>query len=621
MLKFNPLNIISYLRTFVILSFVFLASCEHSENITFETIAKLPTDSAIAEIEKEHDEVRWAYFCTQYLSNLAAKTEKDSLLAPMLNYLRQRSIKENSACGFNAYYRFKSYKFITKGQLDSSLKYAYSAMSTLDKHDSIDPLHTYHIIGMVYFYKDEKSDSAKYYWSKGYQLAEIAKDKHMIMLFGTNLGTYYYNNGNYRNARNLFMRAKKACFDMKRDNGILLNNIVSTFVDEGDFEEADKFWQQNEKILTADLKVYRGQLYLINRINLLQMLNRHREAEDKLKMLSVDSVNPGLFIHYARVYLDNKINKNDFTFANDSFWRNTFISNIPYLASNLQRELIPNVKRPELTFVFNKIIQLVKDSAKFQSLSIKHQASLCELVANHLIDKDVLASSKYFKKALKLTLNARIEENKTQQKVIDELNQLEETFQEIKNREDIIEENKKTQHALIVALILISIILILGIGTTRSYLKLKNIEKAKLESEQESLIREQALNNRIVEYSKSIIERNSRLRNEISSVISTAPNSLKTSINQVLKDFQINSINPEENPTIAKQLLKENDNWNDQYPGFDKLNKTEQRVFVLTMESYRPKDVATVLGVSTQYVRNVKSRLKSKLNLDQNWGA
>ena len=233
----------------------------------------------------------------------------------------------------------------------------------------------------------------------------------------------------------------------------------------------------------------------------------------------------------------------------------------------------------------------------------------------------MVASSKYFKKALKLTLNARIEENKTQQKVIDELNQLEETFQEIKNREDIIEENKKTQHALIVALILISIILILGIGTTRSYLKLKNIEKAKLESEQESLIREQALNNRIVEYSKSIIERNSRLRNEISSVISTAPNSLKTSINQVLKDFQINSINPEENPTIAKQLLKENDNWNDQYPGFDKLNKTEQRVFVLTMESYRPKDVATVLGVSTQYVRNVKSRLKSKLNLDQNWGA
>jgi DNA-binding CsgD family transcriptional regulator len=58
-----------------------------------------------------------------------------------------------------------------------------------------------------------------------------------------------------------------------------------------------------------------------------------------------------------------------------------------------------------------------------------------------------------------------------------------------------------------------------------------------------------------------------------------------------------------------------------QFPGFNDLNKTEQRVLALTMELYRPKEVANVLGVSTQYVRNVKTRLKLKLNLPDNWGA
>lgn len=621
MLKSYYLSLRYFLNLITIFGVILLASCNYNQNITFTSISKLPPDSAIARIEQVKDEARWAYLCSNYLSNQAAKTDNDSLLSLVLNYLYQRSIKENAFCGFNAYYRFKSFRFIGKGKHDSALFYANKALSTLNKHDSIDPLHTYHIVGAAHFYKDEKSDSTKYYWSKGYQLAEINKDKHMIMVYGTNLGTYFYNNGNYRNARNLFMRAKKASIDLKQDNGILTNNIVSTFIDEAEFNEADEYWKSNEKLLTAGLNVYRGQLYLINRINLLQLLNRNQEAEEKLSQLHVDSVKPILLTAYAKVYLYSKIIKDDYQFAMDPFWRGFIKDNVPYLASNLRKALIPNVHVTALDFLFKEIIALEKDTARFKNLSFKYQANISELIGAYLSDKNISYSNNQYRKSIKLYWDSREKEYQTQQKVIDELNQLEETFQEIKNREDIIKDNEKTQQALLVALALISIILLLGIWITRNHLKIKNIEKASLQSEQASLKREQELNNRIVEYSKSIIERNNQLRNEMLSVISTAPNDLKISINQVLKDFQINSVNPDENPTIAKQLIKENENWNDQFPGFEKLNKTEQRVFVLTMESYRPKDVANVLGVSTQYVRNVKSRLKAKLALDENWGA
>lgn len=617
--ELSPLKIVNNIKTLVLLSVLITASCKDSEDITFLTISKLPSDSAIVIIEKEKDEVRWAQLCSQYLSNILAKTENDSLIKPVFNYLYQRSIRENSACGFNAFFRSKSITFITKGEIDSSLNYAYKAMGTLNTHDSIDPLHIYHILGLVHFYKDQKSDSVKYYWGKGFQLSKINKDNNMIMLFGTNLGTFFYNNGHFRTARNLFIEAQKASLELNRPNGILINNIINTFIEEGEFEDADKFWIANKKLLTANLNIYRGQLLLINRINLLQLLDRHNEAEEKLKMLHVDSVNPGLITHYARIYLDNKINKNDFSFANDSFWRKILIKNAPYLSSNLKKELVQNINRKELDFLFTELTKLATDTTKFKALNVNYQAVICELIANHLIAKDMAASIKYFQNSIKLRSNGRGEENKTQYKAIDELNDIKETFEEIKNREKIILAHKKTEQALIVALILVCIILILGFWITRNHLKFKNIEKARLQAEKEGLKREQELNNRIVEYSKSIIVRNNQLRDEILTLISTAPNRFKTSINQVLKDYRITSPNPDENPTIATQLIKENDKWNDQYPGFEKLNKTEQRVFVLTLENYRPKDVAIVLGVSTQYVRNVKSRLKSKFNYDINW--
>ena len=201
------------------------------------------------------------------------------------------------------------------------------------------------------------------------------------------------------------------------------------------------------------------------------------------------------------------------------------------------------------------------------------------------------------------------------------MNELEITFKEIKEKEQIIQDKEKTQNILIIALVLTIIIFTLSIWITFNYLKIKKIEKNRLQNEQDALKREQELSNRIVEYSKSIINLNSKLKAEILEAVAKAPNTVKNSVNQVLKDYQISHFNTEENPQIANQLIREKDNWNQQFPGFDNLNKTEQRVFVLTMENYRPKEIANVLGVSTQYVRNVKSRLKTKLNLKEDWGA
>ena len=615
----NTYNILKG-RFFIILCLTIVINCTNRKHITFSSIEKLPPQEAIQRIELEKDPLVWPNLCTNYLSYAVARDENDSTINDVYNYLNQRSINEKNVLGYDACYRFKSYQFLTTGQIDSALKYGYQVMSLKDKHDSIDPSHGYHILGLCYFYKEQNSDSTRYYWTKGYKEAELRKDNHMIMLFGINLGTFYYNNGNTRNARSLFLRAHEIGLKSKESNPILTNNIVSTFIVEGQPEEADKFWKTHEKQLTADLNTYKGQLFLLNRVKVLQTLAKWEEAKQKFSLLKKDSIKPTLFQNYAQIYIDIQLNDKNFDFISDQFWRKTLIDNAPHISFNTSKSIIRNITLPELGFFVKHLIKIESDTSEFNKLSLKFKARICEQLGHYFKSSNPNKANSYFTKSIELYNESKNEENKTQQKVIEELNQLDETFAEIKDKEEKIKETEKAKNTFRTALILALIIFVLGVVVVKNILKIKTIEGKRLKFEQDALIREQELNNRIVEYSKSLIERNISLRNQISQSISKAPIEIKDQVNRILKELQIGNNSSEENPTVANQLIKEKEDWNEKYPGFDNLNKTEQRVFVLIMENYKAKEIANVLGVATQYVRNVKSRLKSKLNLPEDWG-
>ena len=615
-LKIELLKTVSILAVIIL----YITSCTPHQKIRFSEISQLPSDSAILKIEEEKTEYQWVNLCNQYISNLSAKTEDSNALKPMVKYLFNRSKKENSVLGIEGYYRFKSYQFITLGELDSALTYGYKVLSLKNSHDSINPCDAYHLLGMAYFYKNQNSDSARYYWSKGYKESELKKDYHLIIHFGVNLGTYYYNIGNTHNARSLFLRAKEIAMKTNLDNGILVNNIINTFMDEGQFDKADKFWNDNRKVLTSDLNVYKGQLFLINRINLLQHLNQYEEARQQLNLLSPDSVSFTLEQPYTRIYLANQIHFKDYGFITDSLWRNRLLNDAPYYCSTLS-PYIATIDNQKMEFFLKRIIQICSDTNELNDISYAQRVSMFNYIGNYYFEKKSSKAAEYFKKSIEFKREAEKDEVNTQRKVIDELNELGINFKEIKEKEQIIQDKEKTQNILIIALVLTIIIFTLSIWITFNYLKIKKIEKNRLQNEQDALKREQEFSNRIVEYSKSIINLNSKLKAEILEAVAKAPNTVKNSVNQVLKDYQISHFNTGENPQIANQLIREKDNWNQQFPGFDNLNKTEQRVFVLTMENYRPKEIANVLGVSTQYVRNVKSRLKTKLNLKEDWGA
>ena len=599
-----------------------LFSCQNKKHISYEEISKLNFEESLKIIDREKDPVNWVQLVEKKISNFKNDSTRISQTNRAVEYINKRSLAENNPIGQNAYERIKSYQFITLGKIDSAIYYAQKARLSATLDDSINSMMTYQCLGVAYYYQNQNSDSTRKYWQKGYKEAVLSKNNLMIELFATNLGSFYYNNGNTRNARNLFLIASEASLKIKRPSAILINNIICTLIDELEFNQADAFWIKYENILNEDLISYNGQLYLLNRVRLLNVLKRNKEANKLLATLKTPKLHKTLYKEFATVSLMSQVADGSFQGFGDSFLKSIIQEHTVYFAYNLNNTLREQINHPEIKAFLSEINQYCSDTSRLIGLSKTYQSGIYALLAHYNERTNPAKALQLYKNAIRTKNESITEQNQNQNRTIEELQQLENLFAEIRNKEEIISAQNKQQRVTLSLFGFVLIIVVLGIWITRNNLKIKNIKQKQLETEQRALKKENELSNRIVEYSKSMIERNEKIKKEILNTIETAPNKFKIGVIQIFKDFQfINPISEEENPKIANQLIQEKDDWNVQFPGFNDLNKTEQRVLALTMELYRPKEVANVLGVSTQYVRNVKTRLKLKLNLPDNWGA
>jgi hypothetical protein len=599
-----------------------LFSCQNKRRISYDQISKLDFEESLKIIDREKDPVNWVQLVEKKISNFKNDSTRISQTNRAVEYINKRSLAENNPVGKNAYERIKSYQFITLGKIDSAIYYAQKARLSATLDDSINSMMTYQCLGVAYYYQNQNSDSTRKYWQKGYKEAVLSKNNLMIELFATNLGSFYYNNGNTRNARNLFLIASEASLKIKRPSAILINNIICTLMDESEFNQADAFWIKHQNILKEDLISYNGQLYLLNRVRLLNVLKRNKEANKLLATLKTPKLHKTLYKEFATVSLMSQVADGSFQGFGDSFLKSIIQEHTVYFAYNLNNTLREQINHPEIKTFLSEINQYCSDTSRLIGLSKTYQSGIYALLAHYNERTNPAKALQLYKNAIRTKNESITEQNQNQNRTIEELQQLENLFAEIRNKEEIISAQNKQQRVTLSLFGFVIVIVVLGIWITRNNLKIKNIKQKQLETEQRALKKENELSNRIVEYSKSMIERNEKIKKEILNTIETAPNKFKIGVTQIFKDFQFNNpISEEENPKIANQIIQEKDDWNVQFPGFNDLNKTEQRVLALTMELYRPKEVANVLGVSTQYVRNVKTRLKLKLNLPDNWGA
>ncbi len=461
-----------------------LFSCQNKNRISYAEISKLDFEESLKIIDQEKDPVNWVLLVEKKISNFKNDSTRNSQTNRAIEYINQRSLAENNPIGQNAYERVKSYQFITLGQIDSAIYYAQKARLSAKLHDSINSMMTYQCLGVAYYYQNQNSDSTRKYWQKGYKEAVLNKNNLMIELFATNLGSFYYNNGNTRNARNLFLIASEASLKIKRPSAILINNIICTLMDEMEFKQADAFWIKHQNILNEDLASYSGQLYLLNRVRLLHLLGRYKESNKLLALLKPQQLNKTLYKEFASVSLLNQVASGSFNGFSDSFLKPIIQEHIVYCAYNLSTTLQEQINHPEIKTLLSEINRYCLDTSRLNGISKTYQSGIYELLANYNERTNPAKAIQLYKNAIRTKNESIKEQNQTQNRTIEEFQQLENLFVEIRNKEEIISQQNKQQKVTLSLFGFVLIIVVLGIWITRNNLKIKNIKQQQLETEQ-----------------------------------------------------------------------------------------------------------------------------------------
>ncbi len=611
----------NFKNTFILFfSLILILSCNLSDNVSIpKNFNELGGDSATVILNKIADS-EWPKEAAKYISSNNNTLHERRNREIMLSYLDARAKKEANPFAQHIYYNLKSYEFVQRGKTDSAITLAYESLRIIQHLDTIKPLNTYHILGLCYYFKENK-DSSLYYWQKGYELSEIEKDEKFVGLFATNLGTSYYQSGNNHAARKMFMRGIESKFRTKESKGILINNIISTLIDDSKFSEADSFWNKYKNEVKPNPADYEGQLFLLNRVNLLLQLEKKNEAQKLLNEISEANLHPTLLEDYGRVFIHNQMIHKDFSFMKDPHWNEFVLTKHLFLVSSLKQILLNNLKEPELFPLFVQLEKSANNADLPRITSKRIQMTLFEVLGNYLGIHGKAKAPFFVNEALRLQREIHAEIFEANIKTTKEFKQIERIIKEIQQKEAIIEKDQSIRNYMMIGIIMATIITFLAIGISLKNAKIKNIQKKQWEIEEMALKKEQELSSRIVEYSKIIIENNQKLKENLNRLLPMVDEKAKSEIRHMLTGAEVlTTLNTEENPGLANQLIGGDDKWEEKYPGFKHLNKTEQRVFVLVQENYKAKEIATLLGVATQYVRNVKTRLRKKLQLPDDWG-
>jgi DNA-binding NarL/FixJ family response regulator len=152
-------------------------------------------------------------------------------------------------------------------------------------------------------------------------------------------------------------------------------------------------------------------------------------------------------------------------------------------------------------------------------------------------------------------------------------------------------------------------------GVLREQLLVKELDNERLLAE--SLSTENDLNNRIITLSKMIISKVESINKLLSSINEV---NYHAAIKEVRSEFlNIQNAVSDAQPQLADKLLEDYSDIQLDFPEISLLSITEKRIFVLSINGYPTKEIAGLLGLTSQYVNNARTSIRKKMGIEENW--
>jgi len=538
----------------------------------------------------------------------------------LLSYLNDRVGRDNTEYGIASLYVGKGLVALSGGQMDSVVYYIQEAEKVMPLGNN--RCSYFELIAMYHLRRSDLKMS-KTYLNKGLEEAIRHRDVVKRRFFLNKLGSICFNESLYGAASKYFLEVYSTYPSGKGAPAELIGNIISVKIVEGNYQEAEVFWKKNEELLASARDRYSRQLVLTNRIELNLHLGRFDEIESLFAELPDSMVLSNLRIHHLanrlkiaqerspnlvgsilgrhmdwvmadyfgavtrlEPYLLSSINEGDGLLEADSLesWKNRSLEQFEEnpMASSNHYKLISTIysKQPKMMAEAYEVLEISND------FKDKY----------HLLDDSV--------KRADFTAKKDFESMKTKQFAFEK---------EMLQQKKINGYLAGTYGSVVLTLFLLVLFL-----WARQTAKKKELDWAQMQlhvqvEEKEFLQKEKELNARIIGLSELVMEKSLELSKKLK-VLNT---SNSPEIETLRKELEaLGRVETTSRPQIADLKLKEQGDILEQYPQLKAMNLTEKRIFILSVDGYKSKDIAAIVGVSPQYIHNVRSKIRKVLGVD-----
>ena len=622
---FVPFNkvIPEFLKYVAYLLFFFLTSC-NSKNNKLTYTNKTPIDSLILIIDEKNDgfEITAEEIHDMlYLSNDTIGANK------IIDYIQNRATNENKKSAFAVVELIKGYKSLWANNSEKALLNAFNAQKLITEQDTNIQFNIYNLIGNAYYYQN-KIETAKSYFLKGYNLAVIENDSVQLKVFANNLGSLFNNQGQTILSEYYFNNALKiSASNNQIIDTVLVSNIYGIMISEKRFDDAKKFIT-NYQLL--DLQKPRSSYkitILLNTIYMEQSLKNWDLSRTLLNLLSFENIPDYQKTDYLACYATQLLNDNpSLLFSYLKHHIDLIKEDFPYSITQLEDVLSYCISKNEIVLSLGEINVLEKTYAfdgsnLIDESSVKFIKSL--LFSNKNDFKNAQIESMH---SLELTSKYNAIKDSMRTSGITSKLKLEELFSDIAIAKNEIKEKEKEKKFLLIVIIMGTLVFTFGILWFYYFYKSKSIKltKAQLENDKIVLahtfkINEATLNKRIVDLSKIIISKSS----EISSKIKKLNEEIKSEeLHKAIKEIDsFKRIGLPSKESNVKLIPEDYQNLNEILVSPKTLSLTEKRILQLSINGVKTKEIANILGISNQYILNARSKIKKNLNNQdfENW--
>ncbi|MBM3437840.1 MAG: hypothetical protein FJX91_01780 [Bacteroidetes bacterium] len=538
----------------------------------------------------------------------------------LLSYLNDRVGRDNTEYGIASLYVGRGLVALSGGQMDSVVYYIQEAEKVMPLGNN--RCSYFELIAMYHLLRSDLKMS-KTYLNKGLEEAIRHRDVVKRRFFLNKLGSICFSESLYGAASKYFLEVYSTYPSGKGAPAELIGNIISVKIVEGNYQEAEVFWKKNEELLASARDRYSRQFVLTNRIELNLHLGRFDEIESLFAELPDSMVLSNLRIHHLanrlkiaqerspnlvgsilgrhmdwvmadyfgavtrlEPYLLSSINEGDGLLEADSLesWKNRSLEQFEEnpMASSNHYKLISTIysKQPKMMAEAYEVLEISND------FKDKY----------HLLDDSV--------KRADFTAKKDFESMKTKQFAFEK---------EMLQQQKINGYLAGTYGSVVLTLFLLVLFL-----WARQTAKKKELDWAQMQlhvqvEEKEFLQKEKELNARIIGLSELVMEKSLELSKKLK-VLNT---SNSPEIETLRKELEaLGRVETTSRPQIADLKLKEQGDILEQYPQLKAMNLTEKRIFILSVDGYKSKDIAAIVGVSPQYIHNVRSKIRKVLGVD-----